>query len=282
MRVHLVTFGGLRVIDDGTRFERLLAQRSRAALLIYLTIERRVSREALTAMFWPESDSANARHALRQSLYHIRKAIGADEWVESRSHELVVRGDIVSDAGAFSEAVDRGDMERALRLYHGPFLQGVHLVDSQPWESWVDGRRTRYARLFRKACRNLLDVKLAARDFHGAIEVAERWTVPDPTDDEAQHRLIAALAAAGERAEAIHQYETYARLLASDGLEPLDETRDLVERLRADRQRTAPPRPRPLARRVGSRPNVSPRPFHPRPSWDRTSRVEDRSTPPYP
>ena len=280
MRIQLVTFGGLRVIDDATRFERLLAQRSRAALLIYLTIERRVSRDALTAMFWPESDSENARHALRQSLYHIRNAIGGHDWIESRIHELVVRDEIVSDAGAFSDAVERGGLECALRLYHGPFLQGVHLVDSRPWESWVDGRRTRYARLFRKACRDLLDVKLAARDFPGAIAVAERWTVPDPTDDEAQHRLIAALADAGERAEAIRQYETYARLLGPEGLEPLDETRDFVERLRADRQRTAPSYP--VARRARPRPNVSHRLFHPRPSWDSAPRVEDRSRPPYP
>jgi DNA-binding SARP family transcriptional activator len=233
MGVQLVTFGGLHVLGNPRELERLLSQRSRAALLIYLTIERRVSREALTAIFWPESDTENARHALRQSLYHLRKIVGGTDWIDSRAHEIVVRGEIGSDATAFSDAVECGNTERAVRLYGGPFLDGVHLVDLQPWESWVDGRRTKYARLFRKACRDLLDARLAAGDLTGAIAVAERWTAPDPTDDEAQHRLIAALAVAGERAEAIRQYETYARLLAPEGLEPLDETRDVVEQLRA-------------------------------------------------
>jgi DNA-binding SARP family transcriptional activator len=232
MAVQLVTFGGLRVLDGARELERLLSQRSRAALFIYLTIERRVSREPLTAMFWPESDAENARHALRQSLYHLRKVVGGNDWIDSRAHELVVCGAVGADATAFSDAVERGDTERAVRLYRGPFLDGVHLVDLRPWESWVDGRRAKYARLFRKACRSLLDARLAARDFAGAIAVAECWTARDPTDDEAQHRLIAALAAGGERAEALRQYETYARLLAPDGLEPLDETRELVERLR--------------------------------------------------
>lgn len=244
MGVQLVTFGGLHVLDDARHLERLLSQRSRAALFIYLTIQRRVSREALTAMFWPESDAENARHALRQCLYHLRKVIGGDDWIHSRAHELIVCGAVGADATAFSEAMERGDTERAVHLYHGPFLDGVHLVDLQSWESWVDCRRTRYARLFRKACRDLLDVKLAARDFPSAIAVAERWTAPDPTDDEAQHRLIAALAAAGERTDAIRQYETYARLLATEGLEPLDETRHLVEQLRT----------RPVARSAISRP----------------------------
>jgi DNA-binding SARP family transcriptional activator len=141
----------------------------------------------------------------------------------------------MTDATAFIDALKQGDTERAVRLYRGPFLDGVHLVALRSWEDWVDGWRTRLKRAFRKGCRELLDAKFAAGDLDGAIAVAEQWTAPDPTDDEAQHRLIAALAMSGERAEAIRQYETYARLLAPEGLEPLDETRALVEQLRSAR-----------------------------------------------
>ena len=237
MAIQLVTFGGLRVLDGAGELEPLLAQRSRAALFICLTIERRMPRDALMAMFWPDSHALNARHALRQSLYHLNKTLGGREWIVSRAHELVVHGGVGSDATAFAEALAQGDAERALSLYHGPFLAGVHLVDLRSWESWVDGRRARYARLFRTACRDVLKARLAARDLSGAIAVGERWVATDPTDDEAQHQLIAALALAGERAEAVRQYETYARLLAAEGLEPIDETRALIERLRTERRR---------------------------------------------
>lgn len=232
MRIQLITLGGLHVFGDAPELERLLSRRARAALLIYLTIERRVSREALTAMFWPESDGPRTRHALRQSLYHLRKTLDCGDWIVARAHELIVCGDITADAVAFSDAVERGDAERAVRLYHGPFLDGVHLVDRSAWESWVDTRRTRYARQFRKACREVFERRMSAGDVAGAITVAECWLAPDPTDDEAQHRLIAALAAAGERADAIRQYEAYARLLALDGLEPLEGTRALVDQTR--------------------------------------------------
>lgn len=235
MSIQLVTFGGLHLFDGACEVEQLLSQRSRAALFIYLTIEGRVSREALLATFWPESNAEGARHALRQSLYHLRKVVGPKEWIVSRVHELVACGAIGADATAFRDAMERGDTERAVRLYRGPFLDGVHLVDLQNWERWVDSRRASYARLFRKACRDVLDARLAARDFAGGIAVAERWTAQDLTDDEAQHRLIAALVAAGERTEAIRQYETYARLLVREGLEPLEETRDLVNHVRGAR-----------------------------------------------
>lgn len=240
MTVQLITFGGLRVLRDEAELDRLASQRSRAALLIYLTIERCVSRESLMAMFWPESDAENARHALRQSLYHLGRLVGGRDWIGTHAHSLVTRAGLSADATAFTDAVDRGDTECAVRLYHGPFLDGVYLVDRHSWESWVDGRRTMYSRLFRKSCRQLLDAKLAAGYFADAITLAEHWTARDPTDDEAQHRLIGTLAAAGERTEAIRQYETYARLLEREGLEPRDETRELVDQLGL---RRAPRRP---------------------------------------
>jgi DNA-binding SARP family transcriptional activator len=251
MAIQLITFGGLHVVSDSGELDWLLAQHTRAALLVYLAVERRVSRESLTAFFWPESDAENARHALRQSLYHLRKAVGA-EWIESRAHELVVTGDVRTDANAFTEALERGDLASAAEVYRGPFLDGVHLVDLTSWESWVDTRRAQYARAFRKAARGLVDARWAAGDMTGAIEAAERWTARDPSDDEAQHRLIEALAAAGERSEAIRQYEAYARVLEPDGLQPLDETVALVERLRSEptplpAPRIAPPAPKPAA-----------------------------------
>jgi len=233
MAIQLVTFGGLHAIDDTGELDWLLSQHSRAALFVYLAVERRVSRESLTTIFWPESDAENARHALRQSLYQLRKGVGSD-WLDSRAHELVVTGQVLTDAHAFTDAIDRGDHVSAVDLYRGPFLDGIHLVDLNPWESWVDNRRAQYARAFRKACRDLIEARRLAGDLTGAIEAAERWAARDPWDDEGQHRLIEALAVAGERAEAIRQYDAYARRLEPDGLQPLEETTQLAERLRSD------------------------------------------------
>jgi DNA-binding SARP family transcriptional activator len=232
MAIQLVTFGGLRAVNDRGELRGLLGQHTRAALLVYLAIERRVSRESLTTVFWPESDAENARHALRQSLYHLKKTIGED-WIQSSAHELIVADDVNADANHFAQACTRGDHAAAVALYQGPFLDGVHLVDLQPWEGWVDARRTQYARAFRTVCRELLDAKRAAGDISGLLRAAEQWVERDPLDAEAQHRLIDALSSAGEMTEAIRQYDTYARSLEADGLEVAAETRALVERLRS-------------------------------------------------
>src|SRR5215208_6744635 len=145
MAIQLITLGGLHTVDDNGELDELLGQHSRAALFVYLAVEQHVARDSLIAFFWPESDAENARHALRQSLYHLRKVAGAG-WIESRPHELVVTDDVRTDVRAFAEAIERGDAGSAVELYGGPFLDGVHLVDLTPWESWVDGRRAQYAR----------------------------------------------------------------------------------------------------------------------------------------
>ena len=49
MAIQLVTFGGLHATSDDGELDWLLGQHSRAALFVYLAVERRVSREALTA-----------------------------------------------------------------------------------------------------------------------------------------------------------------------------------------------------------------------------------------
>lgn len=248
MTIHLTTFGGLRVIGDDGEIDSLLGRRLRAALFVYLAIERRVPRASLTAVFWPERDEDQARHALRQGLYDLRKAMGGG-WLDATTHEVRVTPDVRTDAQAFATALTQGQQESAARLYDGPFLDGVHLVDQKPWETWVDGRRAGYGRAFRRACREWLAARRAAGDLAGTLEAAQHWVATDPFDDEAQHRLIETLAEAGERIEAIRQYEAYARLLEPDGLRPLDETVALLDRVRSDaaawpdRTRESPPLP---------------------------------------
>lgn len=233
MTIRLTTFGRLRAMGEDGELDSLLGRRLRAALFIYLAVERRVPRSSLSAVFWPERDEDRARHALRQSLYDLRKVLGVG-WLEATAHEVRVKPDVHTDAHTFMVALERGDAESAARLYEGPFLEGIHLVDQKPWESWVDGRRTAYGRAFRRACRGWLEARRSAGDLAGALEAAQRWAAPDPFDDEAQHRLIETLAEAGERTEAIRQYETYTRLLEPERLRPLDETVALIERVRSE------------------------------------------------
>ncbi|MCI0436703.1 MAG: protein kinase [Gemmatimonadetes bacterium] len=258
MTIRLLTLGRLQAIAGEAELEWLPGQRLRAALLVYLAVERRVSREGVTAMFWPETSERSARHALRQSLYHLRVGMG-DGWLETRAHELRATPGLQCDVQSFEAALARQDWVAACDAYTGPFLDGVHLVDLKSWESWVDRQRARLARAYRKGCRAWTDDLVAKQDLAGAIAAARRWVEqPDPLYDEAQGRLIELLAMAGDRTEAIRQYEVYARLLETDGLQPIDQTRELIERLREAPPQPPAPRPRQVTPPVISPPDQPP------------------------
>ncbi len=184
------------------------------------------------AAIWPERAPERARHALSQTLYELRRVLG-EGWLESQGDRLRVTDAIRVDANEFQRAAEAGELDAALALYGGEFLAGSHLVNTRSFEAWVDRHRSSLQRIHRKTRRDRIEQLLAEGDVARALVTARRWAEVEPQEDEAHHRIIELLTRKGNRAEAIRQYETYETLLAVDDLEPLDETRQLIARLRA-------------------------------------------------
>lgn len=233
MRITLRTLGGLAILRDGETLPSLPAHRLRCALLIYLSAERQASRDGLITLLWPERDPERARHSLSQLLYELRQELGAG-CLESRGDVIVATPALGSDAAELEEAVEAGALEDARRLYRGAFLESVSLHESAGFRAWVAARRAHLAGLHRQVRRTLMERRLAARDLEGALAVAREWSALEPLDDEAQHRTLELLCAVGEGAEALSRYEAYRQSLEARALEPLEATRALIDRLRAD------------------------------------------------
>jgi len=141
----LKLFGGLSLESDDAPIGPGAQQRRRLTLLALLALadERGISRDRVQAHLWPESSSANARHALDQLLYSSRRELGSDSIFTTttalRLNPSVVRPDL----WLFDSAIRAGDWQQAFDLYAGPLLDGVHLVPSVELEQLVDAERTR-------------------------------------------------------------------------------------------------------------------------------------------
>lgn len=229
--ITLHTLGRLAVFRDGEEYPALISQKLRCAVLLYLAVEGEATRDTILALLWPDREEERGRHALSQTLYELRQAFGP-EWLESHGERLRVTGAVSADARDFEEAVEDGDVERAAELYRGPFLEGVHLAASNEFESWADRKRAQLRRSHRVVRREVIDRYLAEERLPDALAAARRWVALEPLDDEAQHRLIELLARSGQRSEALRQYERFGELLEKDDLEPLEDTRALVEEIR--------------------------------------------------
>src|SRR5688572_19423517 len=64
MPVRLATFGGLGLTSNGSEVQGLASHRIRAALLVYLAVERSATRATLEAVLWPDIDPDSAARRL--------------------------------------------------------------------------------------------------------------------------------------------------------------------------------------------------------------------------
>lgn len=249
MKIRIETLGRLDVLVGGEDLRGVREQPIRAALLLFLSMEREATRDQITGVLWPDQAPDRARHTLSQTLYRLRQDLGED-WVTSRGEFLrvadFVRVDALEflDAGEGSvipgpaqgaedpEAASSPSVQPTIALYRGPFLEGWGFSVSNEFEHWCDRQRFRLSRLHRELCRKHIAGLRAAGAAEAALALVQHWVEVDPMEDEAHHLHMELLAESGRRTEALNAFEAYQDLLASDDLEPLEETLELVKRIR--------------------------------------------------
>jgi DNA-binding SARP family transcriptional activator/predicted negative regulator of RcsB-dependent stress response len=209
-------------------------QPKRTALLAFLAMAGgTVRRDTLRALLWPELDDGQARRALNQAVFHLRRAIGNDAIESVGMESLTLRAELVScDAVEFEEHCRAGRLDQAMALYRGPFLGGFHVGSLEELERWVDTTRARLASAAVAACSTLASDR-ASSDPQSALTWARRAYELDP-GDAAIRRVIMLHDALGDRAGAIREYEQFARRMSQElDIEPSPETRQLADDIRA-------------------------------------------------
>jgi serine/threonine-protein kinase len=253
--IHLRTLGHIDCRDDeGREFRALLAQPKRLAILVYLVSCSRVAlcrRDALLAMFWPESDTDRARSSLRQALHFIRQELGDDVIVTRGSDEIGIRaGAICLDTQRFEQLAADGENGAAIALYTGDFLAGFFVRQARDFERWVDSERVRLRHLATDVAWHRVEELLQTGDHGAARRLGERAVELSDVSEEAVRRLVGLLAKGGERAAAIATYRSFAvRLQDEYGVVPSRETRALIESLSSELDAEVPdvPPPAPAA-----------------------------------
>lgn len=228
------------------------------ALLAYLATEagRAHSRQTLVELFWPERSNTQALNSLRYALANLRTTL--QDHQTSQPVLLVARSQVQFNpqadvwvdvlnfqerAGAFEAAVGQGltpslaDLQTALALYQGSFLQGASLDNSLSFESWALRKREQLERL-RLRLLYFLGAGLEANgSFTQAEEAYRRILDAQPWDENTHQRLMYLLASTGQYAAAMTQYEACRRALHEIDIEPGRETHLLYNHIK--RQQTA-------------------------------------------
>lgn len=242
--------GPVDVQVDGGAAPAELLWRKNLALLIYLARSPRRSRtrEHLVGLLWADRPEAKAGHSLREAVRVLRRVLGDEALIATRTQVQVMEGRVRLDTDELAEASDREAWAAAAALVGGEFLEGFSVPDAAAFEDWLTAERLQWRRRSVEALARHAEDLLADGRTVEARAAGERAVSLDPLSDLGTRVVIRSAALGGDRAAALATFEAYrARLRKETGAEPAPELRALAERTR--RSRPAPPVAEPTARR---------------------------------
>ncbi|HYO48838.1 MAG TPA: BTAD domain-containing putative transcriptional regulator [Chloroflexia bacterium] len=245
----IFTLGGLQISQRGIPLADL-ALRKAEALFVYLACIRRPQpREVLADLFWDERSPAQSLGSLRMALSSLRTRLApyltitramvafnydSPHWLdiaEFQQHLDAARSHGSRGGDLSPEAVQ--DLEQAVALYRGPFLQGFYLRDASGFEEWMLMEQERLQRLVTAALQDLVTAYLGRGEYSAGILHASRLLQIDPLDEEMHRQLMRLLAYSGQRAAALEQYQACQRILSAElGVAPDPATTELYESIR--------------------------------------------------
>jgi serine/threonine-protein kinase len=234
----MIEFRTLGAVDlrggAGQELRGVLAQPKRLALLAYLALARPRGfqrRDVLLALFWPESDNAHARAALRKAVHVVRRQLGEGVLVSRGDEELGLADERVwCDVVAFEQALQERRPADALELYRGDLLDGFFVSGAPVFERWVDGERALLREQAAAGAWALAEQAAAEKRDDLAVKWVRRAMTFASGDEGALRRLIMLFYRMGDRAAALQAYNEFAVRLAQEyGVRPSAETRELVD-----------------------------------------------------
>ena len=226
VQIQITLLGRFAVMVGGVPVACASWKRRHAAAIVKvlaLAPGRRLHREQVIDLLWPEDTIAGAVPKLHKAAHFARRAIGVPDAVVLRGDQVILcpGGGVTVDAVRFEElarlalaAGDAAAAREALALYGGELLPGDR------YEEWAEPRREQLRR-------SHLDLLRLDGRWEAVAEL-------DPADERAHLALMRQHAANGDRHAALRQFERLDRALRQElGVAPGLETSALRDRLLA-------------------------------------------------
>src|SRR2546430_4102724 len=276
--LRLAVLGPPEVYHDGRRLT--FALRKAQALLLYLAVEGGLHpRSRLAALLWPDSEPQGARTALRNAITLLRRLL-ADRDPSARAPSHLLRqqellgldpqAPLALDLEVVQQAYQQAQrhstlpsqeqraalvsqVQHALTLVRGPFLEGFWLREETGFDAWVQQQQQQWQVRLHLLFERLSSFQETGGELEPARVTLTRWLVLDPLSEEASRRLMRVDLALGDASAAWQVYATCRDRLAEElQVKPSPDTVALAERIRATATvspGSRPARPAAVARR---------------------------------
>ena len=201
------------------------------AILYYLaSIDYPISRDKLQAMFWPDADVVSAKHNLNVNLYEIKKQ--APGLIENADHGNGVQlaPNVSVDVRFFNslleaDRVSLSQLQQAIDLFQGDFLDGFTLADSPDFDNWKATEAVYYSSKYIDALIRAADIYAAAGDLIPAISYVQKALSIDPLKEDLYRKLMTLHSKNGDYLQVQNTYNRLKKVLREEiNIEPMSET----------------------------------------------------------
>lgn len=239
----LLTLGraSLRFVPEEGEPEEILGAGKPLAVLVYLASspDHSATRDHLVDLLWANLDLDSARHALRQALWYLRKRIGR-EAIRSRGDGVALATPLDVDHHRFLDAIENGDLQKAIELYRGEFLPVFAAPGGARFEKWTDTERYRLRTHFLRAARTVVQERLADARFEEAKDLAERAREAAPLRQQTWRLLLETLVASGDQVRAKIESHAFEKKLEEIEGPPKPSIRRLIDSIREQTEDPGP------------------------------------------
>lgn len=245
LEIHLL--GPFRVAVDGTPISGQVWTRRKPALLIKLLAlqpHHQLHREQLMEVLWPNAEPEAAANNLHKVIHQARRALEPALASAADSHFILTQGQrvllrspgrLVIDSEDFdrlaTDAVKNGDVnahEEALAIYKGDLLV------EDLYEDWVAVRREQFRDQRLQLIASLAALHEQRGEYPLSVERLKELLICDATNEVAHRNLIRLFALAGNKHQALRQYQLCREILRRElDAEPEPATSELYEQIMA-------------------------------------------------
>ncbi|MFN8464347.1 MAG: AAA family ATPase [Caldilineaceae bacterium] len=245
--LELTLLGPCRFALDGAPIAHFESNKVRA-LLAFLAVEHHHprSRSGLADLLWA-AGSSDAGSNFRRALANLRSVIGDRSahppylYITRNTVQFNLASDVTVDAVRFLDLAQKSaaqpgwvdNLEQAVVLYRGSFLEGFNLDDCPEFELWMTMTREALLQLATGALFRLAEHYAMHAEVERALAHYYRCLALDSCHEAAQRGMMRLLAAHGQRGAALARYTAFRTQLLQDlQVQPDMRTEELVEAIR--------------------------------------------------
>jgi len=244
----IFTLGGLSIQRGGTPLTGFASRKVEALLVNLACTKHPQPREVLAELLWDERSQDRAMGNLRVVLTSLRKQLAPYITITRDSVELNTEAKLWLDAAEMEELLGAArkkkthprhpstaqQIEEAVTLYQGKFLEGFYVRKCAGFESWFLREQERLHRMVLDALLDLVSYYADRREYKIGTDHAARLLELDPLMEEAHRQMMYLLAYSGQRGAALKQYEICSQILDKElGVQPAEGTRILFHQIQS-------------------------------------------------